>query len=58
MARGAFIGLGVSGNPMAGPLAAEGGQEATAYNRTECRAGAWVRGGGRRDASSPIRRPR
>ena len=42
MSKLAFIGLGVMGFPMAGHLAARGGQEVTVYNRSRAKAEAWV----------------
>src|SRR6201985_1798734 len=42
MAKGAFIGLGVMGYPMAGHLKNKGGHDVTVYNRTSAKAQQWV----------------
>src|ERR1041384_4367220 len=49
MAKVAFLGLGVTGYPMAGHLKNKGGHELTVYNRTTAKAEAWVKeyGGGK-----------
>ena len=41
MAKVAFLGLGVMGNPMAGYLVSAG-HDVTVYNRTTAKAEAWV----------------
>ena len=52
MANVAFLGLGVMGSPMAGPLARKGHTERV-YNRTRAKADAWVAAHGGRAASTP-----
>jgi 3-hydroxyisobutyrate dehydrogenase len=42
MAKIAWLGLGVMGDPMAGHLADRGGHDITVYNRTPTKAAAWV----------------
>jgi 3-hydroxyisobutyrate dehydrogenase-like beta-hydroxyacid dehydrogenase len=53
MAKAAFIGLGVMGYPMAGHLAAKGGHDVTAYNRTGAKAEKWVAEFGGASAATP-----
>jgi 3-hydroxyisobutyrate dehydrogenase-like beta-hydroxyacid dehydrogenase len=48
----AFVGLGVMGHPMAGPLA-RAGHDVTVYNRTAAKAAAWVAEYGGRSAATP-----
>jgi 3-hydroxyisobutyrate dehydrogenase-like beta-hydroxyacid dehydrogenase len=48
----AFIGLGVMGYPMAGHLA-RAGHDVTVYNRTQAKAGKWVKEYGGRPAPTP-----
>ncbi len=48
----AFLGLGVMGFPMAGPLQ-KGGHEVTVYNRTAAKARKWVETHGGRAAATP-----
>ena len=55
MAKLTYIGLGAMGFPMAGHLAAKGGNEVTVYNRTPARAEAWVAKFGGRAAATPAR---
>jgi len=52
MAKIAFLGLGVMGNPMAGYLA-KNGHEVTVYNRTRAKADAWVAKHGGKTADTP-----
>ncbi len=52
MAKVAFLGLGVMGNPMARHLAAAE-HEVTVYNRTKAKADAWVAAHGGRSAATP-----
>jgi 3-hydroxyisobutyrate dehydrogenase len=52
MARVAFLGLGVMGNPMARHLAQKG-HEVTVFNRTTAKAEAWVAANGGRHAPTP-----
>src|SRR5260370_24448285 len=53
MAKGAFLGLGVMGYPMAGHLKSKGGHEVTVYNRTAAKAEKWVGQYGGRSAPTP-----
>ena len=53
MAKVAFVGLGVMGNPMAGHLKAKGGHEVTVYNRTAAKAEKWVTQYGGKSAPTP-----
>ena len=53
MAKVAFLGRGVMGFPMAGHLAAKGGQEVTVYNRTAAKSKAWAEKFGGRAAATP-----
>ena len=55
VAKLTYIGLGAMGFPMAGHLAAKGGNEVTVYNRTPARAEAWVAKFGGRAAATPAR---
>src|SRR4051794_16258091 len=53
MAKGAFLGLGVMGYPMAGHLKNKGGHEVTVYNRTPAKAEKWVAQFGGKSAPTP-----
>jgi 3-hydroxyisobutyrate dehydrogenase len=53
MAKVAFVGLGVMGYPMAGHLAAKGGQEVTVFNRTAAKADKWAAQYGGKTAPTP-----
>ena len=53
MAKGAFLGLGVMGYPMAGHLKNKGGHEVTVYNRTAATAAKWVAQHGGKSATTP-----
>ena len=52
MARVAFVGLGVMGDPMAGHLV-RAGHDVTVYNRTTSKAEDWVRRHGHQAAATP-----
>ena len=51
--KGAWLGLGVMGYPMAGYLASKGAIEMTVYNRTAAKAEKWLAQHGGRAAPSP-----
>jgi 3-hydroxyisobutyrate dehydrogenase-like beta-hydroxyacid dehydrogenase len=53
MSKVAFIGLGVMGYPLAGPLKARGGHDVTVFNRTRSRADVWVAAFGGEAAATP-----
>src|SRR5258708_19847113 len=53
MAKVAFLGLGVMGYPMAGPLVKKGGHDVTVYNRTAAKAQQWAKEYGGRHAATP-----
>src|SRR4029078_12568312 len=53
MAKGAFLGLGVMGFPMAGHLKNKGGHEVTVYNRNTAKADKWVAQHGGQKALTP-----
>ena len=53
MAKVAFLGLGVMGYPMAGPLKNKGGHEVTVYNRNTAKAEAWAKEFGGKVAKTP-----
>src|SRR3990172_4592267 len=53
MAKVAFLGLGVMGNPMAGHLLKKGGHEVTVYNRSSAKAAQWVKEYGGKTAATP-----
>jgi 3-hydroxyisobutyrate dehydrogenase len=53
MAKVAFLGLGVMGNPMARHLNKKGGHEVTVYNRTFEKAAKWVAENGGRAVHTP-----
>src|ERR1700720_4700171 len=55
MAKVAFVGLGVMGYPMAGPLKGKGGHEVTVYNRTAAKAEKGVSQYGGKSAPTPQR---
>ena len=50
----AFVGLGVMGFPMAGHLK-KAGHDVTVYNRTQTKAGAWVKAHGGSKADTPAK---
>src|SRR6202051_3638055 len=53
MAKGAVLGLGVMGFPMAGHLVAKGGHDVTVFNRTEAKARQWADKFGGKTAATP-----
>src|SRR6202042_3042894 len=53
MAKGAFLGLGVMGFPMAGHLVVKGGHEVTVYNRSAAKAQSWAEKFGGKTAATP-----
>jgi 3-hydroxyisobutyrate dehydrogenase len=53
MAKVAFLGLGVMGDPMAGHLKNKGGHDLTVYNRTAAKAEQWVAQHKGRSAPTP-----
>src|SRR3979490_2834261 len=53
MAKAAFLGLGVMGYPMAGPLKKKGGHELTVSNPPAAKAEEWVAKHGGRSAPTP-----